>query len=125
MTASKKTYNLYDIGSPDGHKDHVTHYMICIYAVLDSLKYQGNEKLCILGRNSLKTWITATKLWFSRLKLATNEVFLGYLHENGRIREEYFSKKCEFLHENKTFLMWAISYKKWADLNNKWANLEI
>ena len=51
----EKTYNLYDIGSPDGHKDHVTHYMICIYAVLDSLKYQRNTKLCILVLKSMKT----------------------------------------------------------------------
>ena len=44
----EKTYNLYYIGSPDGHKDHVTHDMICIYAALDFLEYQRNMKLCIL-----------------------------------------------------------------------------
>ena len=63
----EKTYNLYGIGSPDGHKDLVTHYMICIYAALDSLKYQRNTKLCILAWKSMKTWFTATKLWFSWL----------------------------------------------------------
>ena len=77
----EKTYNLYYIGSPDGHKDHVTHYMICIYAALDFLEYQRNMKLCILTWKSMKTWFTATKLWFSWLLIATNEVFLGYLRE--------------------------------------------